>query len=151
MTRRPGRGAAGFAVALLVSLVACNGSDDEGATGGDGAAVTQTSAPSEERTTSSSVPQASTTTLTSSRIITVAVSAGRVEGGFRRLPVQLGQPVVVRVTSDTADEVHLGGYERKVDVAAGGTAEIAFTPDTPGVVLLELVENRLKLLELEIS
>ncbi|HEY3239515.1 MAG TPA: hypothetical protein VGL92_08130, partial [Acidimicrobiia bacterium] len=73
-----------------------------------------------------------------------------VENGFRREQVPLGTPVVVRVTSDTADEVHLQGYERKVDVAAGGTAEIAFTPDVPGVFVVELVEDRLKLLELEI-
>jgi len=151
MTRRPGPVAGGFVLALLASLVACDG-DGGGGVGSDGdrAAVSQTSGPSEERTTTSSVPPASTSTVAAGRIIAVEVSAGRVDGGFRRLPAQLGQPLVVRVTSDTADEVHLGGYERKVDVAAGGTAEIAFTPDTPGIFLVELVENRLKLLELEI-
>lgn len=62
---------------------------------------------------------------------------GRVTGGFA---FALLAPLVA-----------CAGYERKADVTAGGTAEIALTPDTPGVFVLELVENRLKLLELEIS
>jgi hypothetical protein len=149
MTRGHRGAAGGFAIVLLAPLIACSG-DGGGALDGNGAGVSPTSAPSEERTTSSTVPDASTSTMAAGRVITVAVSGGRVENGFQRLKLLLGEPVVVRVTSDTADEVHLQGYERKVDVAAGGTAEIAFTPDVPGVFLVELVEDRLKLLELEI-
>lgn len=149
MTRRHRGGAAGLILVVLAPLGACDG-DNGGGTGGSGAA-SSTSAPSEERTTSSTVPGASTSTTRAGNLITVRVSGGKVEGGFRREKVPLGRPIVLRVVSDTADEVHVHGYNLKADVAAGGMADISFTPDIPGVFEVELEERKLKLLELEVQ
>jgi hypothetical protein len=134
---------------MLVSLGACNG-DDGGGAGGNGG-TNSTSAPSEERTTSSTLPGASTATTPPGNLITVVISGGKVEGGFRREKVPLGRPIVLRVMSDTADEVHVHGYNIKADVAAGGRSDISFTPDIPGVFEVELEERKLKLLELEVQ
>jgi hypothetical protein len=148
MTRRRRGGAGGLLIVVLASLGACNG--DGGGAGGDGA-TSSTSAPSEERTTSSTTPGASTSTTAAGNVITVVVKGGKVEGGFRRVKVKLGTPIVLRVMSDTADEVHVHGYDVKVDVAAGGTADVSFTPDIPGVFEVELEERKLTLLELEVQ
>lgn len=137
----------GLLVVALLGLGACGG-DDGGGAGGDGAA-TSTSAPSEERTTSSAAP-GETSTTAAGKVITVVVAGGKVVGGFRREKLKQGESIVLRVTSDTADEVHVHGYDKKVDVAAGGTAAISFTPDIPGVFEVELEERKLTLLELEV-
>lgn len=147
MTRRHRGGAGGLLIVVLASLGACGGNGD--GSGGNGAA-SSTSAPSEERTTSSTSPGASTSTTAAGRVITVVVSGGKVEGGFRREKVKLGESIVLRVMSDTADEVHVHGYDKKVDVAAGGTADVSFTADIPGVFEVELEERKLTLLDLEI-
>lgn len=145
------RGAAGGLLLLvfLAPLGACDG-DGGGGAGGNGETSTS-SAPSEERTTSSAVSGASTSTTRPGNLITVVVSGGKVEGGFRREKVELGKPIVLRVMSDTADELHVHGYDIKADVAAGGTTDVSFTPDIPGVFEVELEERKLTLLELEVQ
>jgi hypothetical protein len=68
----------------------------------------------------------------------ILYEAGKVSGDTGRLRVKVGQKVTIRVTSDVADEVHLHGYDVSVDVAAGGSAVVAFTAKIPGVFALEL-------------
>ena len=55
------------------------------------------------------------------------------------------------MTADRADEVHLHGYDRKVDIEPGKPAELEFTADVPGVFEVELEEAGLKLVELQVS
>ena len=70
----------------------------------------------------------------------VVVNAGP-KGGIVRQTVKQGDNVVISVTSDTADEIHLHRYDISRDVAAGGTARIAFRATLPGRFEVEL-ENR---------
>jgi hypothetical protein len=56
----------------------------------------------------------------------------------------------LRVTSDVADEVHVHGYDLKVDLEAGVPGELTFTPDAAGVFEVELEKKGLKLIELEV-
>ena len=149
MTRRHRAGAGALLILGLAAFGACNGDGGDTGAGGDGAA-SSTSAPSEERTTSSA-PGASTSTTAAGNVITVTVSGGKVEGGFRREKVPLKEPIVLRVMSDSADEVHVHGYNIKVDVAAGGTADISFTPDIPGVFEVELEQRSLRIAELAVG
>lgn len=65
--------------------------------------------------------------------------------------VTLGDAVVLRITSDVADEVHLHGYDLETEVAAGGTGEIRFTADAPGVFEVEFHESGLLLLRLTVA
>lgn len=87
---------------------------------------------------------------TADQIIEVMVMDGDITGGGR-IPVSLGDEVLVRITADTADEVHLHGYDLLVALEAGVTAELRFDADIPGVFELELHDARLPLAELEIS
>jgi heme/copper-type cytochrome/quinol oxidase subunit 2 len=59
--------------------------------------------------------------------------------------------VSIRVTSDVADEVHLHGYDKKVDVAPGAPATLTFTADIPGIFEVELESRSIKLIDLVVQ
>ena len=99
----------------------------------------------------------SSTTTTSGSInttgavtIEVGYAGGSITGGGRR-SAALGQTVVIKVTSDIADEVHLHGYDKKADAAPGTVATITFIADKPGIFEVELEKKGLKLFELEVK
>lgn len=87
---------------------------------------------------------------TADQVIEVTVTDGDIAGGGR-IPVSLGDEVLVRITADVADEVHLHGYDLLVSLEAGVTAELRFDATIPGVFELELHDARLPIAELEIS
>ncbi len=84
------------------------------------------------------------------KAIEVSVLDGKVDGGGRHT-VALGTEVVLSVTSDVADEVHVHGYDVSGAVAPGEPAEIRFTADIPGVFEVELEQSAVSLLQLEVS
>lgn len=77
-------------------------------------------------------------------------AGGAVAGGVGRQAVPLGSTVELVVSSDVADEVHLHGYDKKVDVPAGGTATLSFVADMPGVFEVELESRSVPLTRLEV-
>lgn len=85
------------------------------------------------------------------RLINVKVRGGKTSGDTGRITVPLGTPVVVSVSSDAADEIHVHGYDRKAKFPAGTTAAIAFTANTPGVFEVELENAKLQLLQLQVG
>jgi len=87
----------------------------------------------------------------SAQTIEVEVKDGEPVGGVKREEVELGEEVRILVTSDVADEVHLHGYDEKVDVQAGGESSLEFTADIPGVFVVELEERKEKILEIEVK
>ena len=83
--------------------------------------------------------------------IQVTVTGNQVQTAAKRVKVRLDSQVRLEVTADRADEVHLHGYDRKVDITPGKQAALDFTADTPGVFEVELEESGLKLLELQVQ
>jgi hypothetical protein len=59
--------------------------------------------------------------------------------------------VLLIVNSDTADEVHLHGYDLSADVEAGGSVRIPFKADTPGRFEVELENLGVQLAEITVS
>lgn len=82
-------------------------------------------------------------------LVRVSVRDGKVAGGAQRVKVGRGDVVRLVVTSDVADEVHLHGYDKTVDVAAGGTATLTFTAAIPGTVEVELEDAGLTLVRFQ--
>lgn len=82
--------------------------------------------------------------------IDYTISGGKPVGGIGRDSVSRGRIVVLRVTSDVADHVHLHGYDLKADVSPGTPATIRFTAVAPGRFELELEERGLQIGELEV-
>ena len=68
----------------------------------------------------------------------ISYANGQVGGDTGTVPVALGTPLRLEITSDTAEEAHLHGYDEAVQVPAGGTATIELTADIPGEFELEL-------------
>lgn len=98
------------------------------------------------QTTTQTVTQTTTETETSPPIegptvVRIDVVDGAPQGGIVRDTVDQGDRVLVVVKSDTADEIHVHGYDISRDVAAGGTARIVFRATLPGRFEVEL-ENR---------
>ena len=85
------------------------------------------------------------------QVVQVRVTGIQVQTAERRVKVKLGTQVRLEVTADRADEVHLHGYDRKVDAQPGRPAVLQFQADTPGVFQVELEEAGLKLVELQVA
>ncbi len=83
--------------------------------------------------------------------INIKVRDRKASGDTGRVAVPLGTPVIVSVTSDVADEIHVHGYDRKAKVPAGTTGTVAFTANTAGVFEVELENSQLQLLQLQVG
>jgi len=118
---------------------------------------TEPAAPSASSSTTvptSPAPGASGTSTPSAaadEVVRLAHAGGQVTGASARVPVRLGSTVGLEVTSDTADEVHLHGYDNSAPVAPGAPAMLTFTADIPGVFEVELEEAGVPLTQLEVS
>ena len=78
------------------------------------------------------------------------IVGGQPQGGIARDSVAAGRNVVITVTSDVADEVHVHGYDLSADVAPRAPATIRFTADTPGRFEIELENSGVQIAELEV-
>lgn len=85
------------------------------------------------------------------RILDVTFAGGSVTGVDPRVSVELGEELVLRVTSDVADEVHVHGYDLYGDVPAGGTVEIPLTATIPGGFEVELERTGKTLFQLRVA
>ena len=81
----------------------------------------------------------------------VRVVGGVPKGGIVRKTVDKGDRVVLVVTSDVADEVHVHGYDLMRDVAAGGTARIRFRATLPGRFEVELEDRGVQIADLTVQ
>ena len=103
-------------------------------------------------TSTASLPAvAAPTPSLSVRVIDVSVAGGSVTGPGSRVEAALGEDLVIRVTSDMADEVHVHGYDERAEVPAGGTVEIPFTADIPGGFEVELEGTGQLLFQLRVA
>lgn len=135
-------------IATLAALAGCGGSSDsqnapETETTTPAASV-GTTGPSTTETTETTAPKPKPTT------ITIRVVGGKPQGGIARPSVKRNDRVVLVVRSDTADELHLHGYDISREVAAGGRARIAFLAKIPGRFELELEQSGVQLAELTV-
>jgi heme/copper-type cytochrome/quinol oxidase subunit 2 len=129
-----------LASVLAVTLAACGGGDDDNRSAATTAGPATTGAGS-----------ATTTGDAGAQTVQIAVTGTKVQTAERRVKVPLDAKVRLEVTADRADEVHLHGYDRKVDIEPGKPAVLEFTADVPGVFEVELEEAGLKLVELQVS
>ena len=127
---------AGFA------LAACGG---DGAGEATGTTQTQTTTETETETTPPTTEEAKPT------VLRVTVTGGVPESGIVRETVDKGDRVVLVVSSDVADEVHLHGYDISRDVPAGGTVRIQFTANVPGRFEVELEERGIQVADLTVE
>ncbi len=122
-----------------------------GLTAATGPTTSPTSAPatSGAATPGISAPPSPTVIVDAAQVVTVDYRDGEVTGGGR-VEVRRDSEVLLRVTSDVADEVHVHGYDQEANVSPTRPAEIRFTADLPGVFEVELEELGKQLLRLQV-
>ena len=129
---------------LLVSLYfALRPGDDNEAASTTTAVTTTAPTTTEAPPATTEAPPATTTEAATAPVqVDVVVVGGEPQGGIVRESVDLDSAVVLTVTSDVADEVHVHGYDLMADVAPGAPATIRFTADAPGRFEIELENTR---------
>lgn len=114
--------------------------DEEGSAGGTTATATAT----ETTTPTATVPPPPPAPPPPARV-RIVVRDGQPVGGVRGVTVSKGRRVVLIVTSDVSDHVHLHGYDVMRDVAPGRPARIAFRATIVGTVEAELEDRHVPL------
>lgn len=82
--------------------------------------------------------------------INVRIVDGQVEPPPRRVEVDRGQRVRVKVASDEPTTVHIHGYDLEKPVSPGDPAAFEFPADTPGVFEVESHDPTLVLFQLQV-
>ena len=146
---------------VLIALLLVTGGLALAGCGGSSSSSTTTTAPPPTTTTApppttTAPPPTTTTTPTTTaapkvQVIRIVVNGGKPVGGITRASVKKGEKVALVVRSDVADEIHLHGYDKSVDVAAGGTARLPFVANIPGVFEAELENRSLQILQLTVQ
>ena len=86
-----------------------------------------------------------------SSVPVIEVAGGQPQGGIAGLDFNQGDEIRFDVTSDTADEVHVHGYDIEEEVPAGGTAKFDFPADLEGVFEVELHSSETQIAELTVN
>jgi hypothetical protein len=131
--------AGGLAAALVVT--ACGSDDDEA-----GETTTETTTATQTTTTTTATTQPPPPP--SPTELRVRVVDGAPRGGIVRETVDR---VVVIVTSNVSDQVHVHGYDRTADVGPGKRARIAFRAKLPGRFVIELEDRHAQIAELTVN
>jgi heme/copper-type cytochrome/quinol oxidase subunit 2 len=82
--------------------------------------------------------------------VRVTIRDGLPVGGVRRVTVARGRRVVLLVTSDVADHVHLHGYDVMRDVGPGAPARLQFRATIPGRFEVELEDAGLQIADVTV-
>jgi cytoskeletal protein RodZ len=121
------------------------------ATGETGSTSTGETGDDSTGTTSGSGDDTTSTTTPEPEIQTVRVVDGKPQGGIKTLSFKKDDQVRFKVQSDTADEIHVHGYDLKKDVSAGGSVQFAFTGDIEGRFEVELENAGVQIANLEVT
>jgi hypothetical protein len=135
-------------VALVVAFVVASGSGDD-KTSGSAATTAAAAAPgatsTSAATTPAPVPAAKAT------VPVVRVVDAKPVGGVKRLKFTKGDTIRFSVRSDTADEIHVHGYDVHKDVTAGGKVTFSIPADIEGRFVVELEGKGEQIAELEVD
>ncbi len=131
-------------IAALVALflVFRPGDDGEADAGTTTTAVTTTPTIESGTTATTAAPEGTE--------LVVTIRGGEPVDGIVRAEAHKGDPVVVIVRSDVADEVHVHGYDLMADVAPGKPVRIEFTANLTGRFEIELEDRGKQIAQLTV-
>jgi hypothetical protein len=132
--QRIGLVVAAVAVAVLAFVIASPGADDDGDTAGQTAPATQTetgggaeSTPTETEAPAPPKPE----------VTRIRIRGGEAVGGPREIKAKKGDTVVIVVSADGPDEIHLHGYDIYKKAAPGHPARFTFKANFEGEFEIE--------------
>jgi heme/copper-type cytochrome/quinol oxidase subunit 2 len=79
------------------------------------------------------------------------IRGGKLVNDSDSLRVNQGDNVAIKVTSDKADELHLHGYDKEVELEAGVPVELSFKADKSGRFVIELHKSDTEIAALEVQ
>jgi hypothetical protein len=82
---------------------------------------------------------------------TVRVVDAKPDGGIKKLAFKKGDQVQFTVVSDTADEIHVHGYDLMKDVPKGGSVSFSFKGSIEGRFVVELEDHKQQIAELDVT
>jgi hypothetical protein len=138
---------AGAVVILVVGYLLLKGGGDDGSKTATTGAATQ---PAQQGTTDAQ-DGTTATTPAAPPVSTVRVVNAKPAGGVKKLNFSKGDQVRFRVVSDTADEIHVHGYDLMKDVAAGGSVAFSFKGSIDGRFVVELENHGEQIAELDVA
>ena len=140
------------AIAILVVayvVIQGAGDDEEPATTATQATATE---PAATGTTQTATTQTETEETPAEPVIpTVRVVDAKPQGGVRKVEFDKGEQVRFRVVSDTADHIHVHGYDLTKDVRAGGSVTFSFKGSIDGRFEVELEDRGEQIAELDVA
>jgi hypothetical protein len=135
---------AGAIVVLVVAYVVFSGGGDDGKKAATQPASTQQS-------TATSATKSATEPAAAPAPPTVRVVNAKPQGGVQKLTFKKGEEVRFRIVSDTADEIHVHGYDLMKDVPKGGSVTFAFKGSIDGRFVVELEGHGEQIAELDVT
>jgi heme/copper-type cytochrome/quinol oxidase subunit 2 len=117
-----------------------------------GSAPSSSNSPSAAPSPSAQSPAtASSTSAEAGTIIDVTIANGAVTPTNAEIQAVTGQPIVLQVSSDAADSLHVHSVPEHVfDIAAGPGQRFEFTVDIPGRVAVELHDLHVTVVTIEV-
>jgi hypothetical protein len=113
------------AIVATLGLAACGSSSED----------TATRASTESTTKPGDKPESASM---GGKVPTIVVRDGEPVGGIAQLEYDAGDEIRFEVQSDSAEEIHVHGYDLMEDVPAGGTASFDFPAEIEGIFEVEL-------------
>jgi len=133
------------AVLCLTTLVGCGGTDPA-----PGAAAPDRPAAKAVATATPTAQPPSAAGPADPSAIRFEVAHGKLAKGPREVEVALGDQVVLEIVSDTADEIHVHGYDIEKRISPGAPARLRFEATIPGVFEVE-THSGVMLCEIQVS
>jgi len=132
--------------AAVVLLVVLSSNDDTGSDEGTGGAASASRPAEDEKGSGGDKGDAG-----KPAVPTIVVRGGEPVGGIEELSYDAGEQIHFAVRSDTADELHIHGYDIERELPAGRTVVIQFPADIEGIFEAELHESDTQIAELRIE
>jgi hypothetical protein len=138
----------GAVVVLVVAYLVFSGGGDDN----DKSASQPAAAPSSStQSTATSGTDTGSATTAAPPPATVRVVDAKPQGGVQKLSFNKGDQIRFRVVSDTADEIHVHGYDLMKDVAKGGSVTFSFKGSIDGRFVVELEDHGEQIAELDVQ
>jgi hypothetical protein len=141
--QRFGLVAVAVAVAVAAFVVARPGDDDDE----PAPAATQATAPAETQPRAEAQPAPEPEPV----VHRIRVRDGQPVGGLQEIEVERGEVVRLTVSSDSAQHIHLHGYDVIRDAGPGAPARFRFEADIEGIFEIELEGPHVQIAELRVE
>jgi hypothetical protein len=143
----------GAIVVLVVAYVVISGGSDDTDKDTTQPAATQPSSTQSTDTgaTDTSATETATEPAAPPAPPTVRVVNAKPQGGVKKLNFDKGDQIRFRIVSDTADEIHVHGYDLMKDVPKGGSVTFSFKGSIDGRFVVELEGHGEQIAELDVA